>query len=100
MQVDQTIPTENEQIRSYAFLLTVLDAFRTKALEYYSEGDSPNDKIARTEEIHQSIKNFRSPFTIAAEEMKGEDGEEVYNCPGGMVCVGGVCIPGRSPIRD
>ena len=88
-----TVPTETEQLKAYTALLLTMDEFKAKALAYYQQGASPTEKVGRVKAIQEALEAFKTPFTIAAEEkIDPKTGEELYICPGGMVCVGGVCV--------
>lgn len=87
-------PTETEQLKAYTALLLTMDEFKAKALAYYQAGASPAEKVGRVKEIQEALEHFTAPFTIAAEEkIDPKTGAVLYICPGGMVCVGGVCVP-------
>ena len=73
------------------YLRSVLDAFQTKAKDYYGGSQTLEDKFNRSRAIKEALRLMgnRDTFGIAASDYN--------NCPSGQICCGGVCREAPCP---
>ena len=80
------VMSESEQ-----YLYAVLDAFRKKALDYFTTSNVGTAERVRINLIKNSLRNLSfEGFTIGSED---------YGCPLGTACRGGVCIGEELPFE-
>jgi hypothetical protein len=106
---------DTKHMRNYIYLRGMLDTFQKRAIKYYSEGATYEEKFARLKQIRELLFNrggAPSSFTggTSGASTEGTPGAPwltvagglvagVYpNCEDGEVCRGGVCQDPSLPI--
>lgn len=94
--------TETEE-RDLEFLKVLCQAYEASVMEYYKSGATPEDKLARMEDICKVFRGIAftggdNTFTIAAGVFTVTEGDALElargaGCPVGTTCINGLCAP-------
>ena len=89
--------------RDLAFLKALCQAYEDRVMEYYKSGATPEDKLARLEDICKVFRGIaftsgEKTFTIAAGVFTVIEGDALElargaGCPVGTTCINGLCAP-------
>jgi hypothetical protein len=117
---------DEKEMRNYIYLCGMLETFQKRAVEYYLEGDSDEERFNRLKYIrelllnrqHQpslssdgalsgpwlSVAGFRRrnaeiAFNTPGEATNNEGFTQYPNCRDGEVCRGGVCVDASLPFE-
>jgi len=94
---------DETEARDIAFLTALCQAYQDQVLEYYKSGATPDDRLARVEDICKVFRGIAftsgaNTFTIAAGVFTVTEGDALElargaGCPVGTTCINGVCAP-------
>lgn len=102
---------DDQETRNYIYLRGVLDSFQRRAVDYYLQGPTPEERFTRLKEIRELVFNKDAnnlshvalsvaPRNAAALDL-GIPGEppSYPDCPDGQVCRGGACVDIELPLE-
>ena len=91
-----------KKMRDYIYLRGMLDTFQKRAIKYYLEGSTDEEKFERLKQIRELLLNQQGKATSLSGVVAGASGltigGEYPDCSDGEVCRGGVCQDAGLPI--
>ncbi|HZS45490.1 MAG TPA: hypothetical protein VFC63_10340 [Blastocatellia bacterium] len=88
------MPVDPNDTSNYAYVVTILDSLRAKAIDYYLSGTDTADRHQKATEIRTSIVGITGAISVAATIQ--QDGS--CDCPPDKVCINGICVPTDVPV--